>query len=406
MTVRLYYDDAYQTTFESRVVEKRQGKNRLGIVLEETLFYPERGGQPYDLGALNQIPVYAVEEDETSTVVHWIPKDAALLDSNVRGQIDWKRRFDHMQQHTGQHILSQAFVKTLGADTVGFHLSAAYSTIDLNTDTLTSAELAQAELLANQIIFENRPVLTYFADEAQVKTLPLRKPPSVSGAIRIVNIQDFDWSACGGTHVAQTGAVGIIKVVRQEHRGSETRLTFLCGSRALTHYESLHSLTDNLARLFSVGIEDLPASVERLQAQAQAERKQKEEMLQQLLDLEGQALEDKSRAVGSISLVAQLFESRTQDEVRQLARRLIASPGTVALLGTLPPPGSDQTPRKGQLVFARSEDVDHNMRELLQRVCKVTGGGGGGSPELAQGGGIPENMLERALAQAEEWLRS
>ena len=404
MTKRLYHDSAYHTTFESQIVDRKEAEDRLGIVLEETLFYPDCGGQPHDLGALNGIPLLAVEEDEKDTIVHWFPSEAQLPDDKIHGEIDWVRRFDHMQQHTGQHILSQAFVQTLDKDTVGFHLSAAYSTIDLNTDSLTPEQLAHAETLANQIVYENRQVLTSFVDDVQVKELPLRKAPSVSGTIRIVNIEGFNWSACGGTHVARTGAVGIIKVVRLEHRGSETRITFLCGKRALAHYDSLTKLTDNLARQFSVGVDELLDSIERLQNLARTDRKKKEDLQQQLLDLEAQALRTRRRKTGAISLVTQVFEGRTQDEVREIAKRLVSEPATIALLGILPATDKSQVERKARVVFARSDDIDQNMRELLNTVCQLVSGGGGGSPDLAQGGGIPETRLDEAIAQAVEWL--
>jgi alanyl-tRNA synthetase len=399
MTERLYHSDPYCTTFDAQVMEKQPHNDRLAVVLDRTAFYPTRGGQPHDTGTLNGAQVVeVVEREHNGTVVHLLPTQSRLPDGEVRGEIDWSRRFDHMQQHTGQHILSQAFVQIADADTVGFHMSHSYSTIDLNRETLSDEDKTRAETLANQIVFDDRPVSSNLVTLEEARQLPLRKPPALKGAIRIVQVEGFDWSACGGTHVARTGAVGIIKVVRSERCRPETRLTFLCGQRALAHYAALNRMTSDMGRRLTVAVEDLPATIERLQSEAQSNRKEKEHLHQSLLDHEAAALATGSQPVGYVSVVCHVFEGRAFDDVRQLASRIASQPGHIALLGL--------RGKKAQIVFARAPELDYDMRRLLQETCRLVGGGGGGSPDMAQGGGCDPARLEESLQHAIELLRS
>jgi alanyl-tRNA synthetase len=398
MTERLYYTDAYCVRFEARLIATEQMADRLAVVLDRSAFYPTGGGQPHDTGTLAGWPVLEVIEREADgAVLHLLPAEATLRSDQVTGEIDWPRRFDHMQQHTGQHILSQAFVQVANADTVGFHMSSDYSTIDVNSNALSEADIARAEALANQIVFEDRPVFARLVTAAEAATLPLRKPPAVQGAIRIVQVEGFDWSACGGTHVARSGAVGLIKIVRQERRGAETRLTFLCGRRALEHYHTLLTLTGELARSLSVGVDELPRTLERMQAEARAAHKERELLRNSLLDYEAEALANRSQAVGRLRVVSHIFDGRSVDEARQLASRIAARPDHVALLGV--------RDAKAQLIFACAPGLSCDMRALLGQVCQAVGGRGGGGPTLAQGGGADPARLDEALGLASELLR-
>ena len=400
MTERLYYLDSYRRAFEARVIELLPLSHAVHVVLDRTAFYPSGGGQPHDTGTLNGIPVVGVaEREQDQAILHVVSlqaEDELRPGDQAQGQVDWARRFDHMQQHTGQHILSQAFVQTVGADTVGFHLSTDYSTIDLNRDALGEGDLMRAEALANQIIFEDRPVVARFLEPEEVRALPLRKAPPARERVRVVQVEDFDWSACGGTHVARTGEIGLIKIVRNERRGAETRITFLCGRRAMTHYRMLHSLTRDLALQLSVGVEELPQTIERLQTEARAARKERDRLHELLLDQEAGALIHGAQTTGMVQLVHHIFEMRDVDELRRLAGRLVSQPGMVALLGMRGP--------KAQLVFARSADLDYDMRPLLQAACRRLGGGGGGSPEMAQGGGPQPEYIDEALQHATHLL--
>ena len=443
MTERLYYRDTACAAFHAHVIETYPSGDRLAVVLERTAFYPAGGGQPHDTGTIAGFPVLeVVEREPDQAVVHLLPPESVLPAGEVEARIDWARRFDHMQQHTGQHILSQAFAQLYDADTVGFHMSQAYSTIDLkrplappaeapsrstavrseaaNTgDTpspLGEDEIARGESLANQVVFEDRPVDCSFVTAEEARRLPLRKPPAVQGPIRIVQVEGFDWSACGGTHVARTGAVGIIKVVRVERRGPETRLTFLCGGHALAHYAALNTLTGDLARRLTVAVEDLPATAERMQNEARTERRERERLQEALVDFEAAALAAEHQRVGQAAVVAHVFVGRAPQEVRRLASRIVSRPGTVALLGILPPvdnmglasaAGQEGVKEgKAHLLFARSADLPHDMRSLLQHTCRLVGGGGGGSPEMVQGGGCDPARLGEAIEYARSLLTS
>jgi alanyl-tRNA synthetase len=403
MTERLYYSDSYCTTFSARVSECLVLNGSKAVALDRTAFYPTSGGQPHDMGTLNGIPVVDVtEREEDGIVIHVLSssvesEDVLRPDDQVQGVIDWPRRFDYMQQHTGQHVLSQAFVQTVDADTVGFHLSDDYSTIDLNCDTLTDEDVSRAETLANRIVFDDRPVAAQFVEPEEAAALPLRKAPPAKNAIRIVQVEGFDWSACGGTHVARTGEIGLIKVVRIERRGTETRVTFLCGQRALTHYHMLNTLTRDLALHLTVGVEELPHAIERLQIEARTARKERDRLHELLLDHEAVALIASAQVIGPVSVVREVFKTREVEEVRRLATRIASQPGHVALLAV--------EGAKAQLIFARSTDLTYDMRPLLQGACRQVGGGGGGGPDLAQGGGPHPDRIDEALQHATDVLR-
>jgi alanyl-tRNA synthetase len=399
VTERLYHLDPYCTSFRARVIQTQTLGEHLAVVLDRSAFYPASGGQPHDTGTLAGLPVLDVVERESDAApLHLLAGGSTCPSGEVEGEVDWARRFDHMQQHTGQHILSQAFAQLCDADTVGFHLSGTYSTIDLNRGALTQDEIARAEMLANQVVFENRPVSCSFVTTEQAAQLPLRKPPAVQGAIRIVQVEDFDWSACGGTHVGDTGAVGIIKVVHVERRGAEARLTFLCGGRALAHYGTLHAMTGDIARRLTVAVEELPQVLDRLQEESRRERKERERLQEMLVDYEAAALAADAQRVGATAVVVRTFAGRTPNDVRRLASRIVSAPGRVALLGLSPDAGQGGTRGgKAHLIFARSADLPHDMRGLLQQACRLVGGGGGGSPDLAQGGGCEPTRLEEAL---------
>jgi alanyl-tRNA synthetase len=399
VTERLYYADPYLTVFRARLLTVEEPGDCVAAILDRSAFYPTSGGQPHDTGTLAGQPVVEVRERETDgAIVHCLPAGSVLPSDEVEGRVDWPRRFDHMQQHTGQHILSQAFAQLYDADTVGFHLSQTYSTIDLNRSTLSEDDIGRGEALANQIVFEDRPVTWQFVTAEEARRLPLRKPPAVREDIRVVQIEGFDWSACGGTHVARTGSVGLIKVVRTERRGQELRLTFLCGGRALAHYDRLNQLTDGLARRLTVSVEDLTQTVERLQAEAHQEHKERLRLEEALVDYEAAALAVEAQTVGSLRVVVRAFDGRDPQAVRRLAGRIASRPGHIALLGSRPhaePTGGK--PGKAHLIFARAADLPHDLRPLLQAVCRRVGGGGGGSPDLVQGGGCDPARVDEGL---------
>jgi len=397
VAARLYYADAYLRAFDARVIERLTWDGRPAVVLERTAFYPTSGGQPNDTGSLDGVQVVdVVEREADGAVVHILADE--LPGDTVHGEINWVRRFDHMQQHTGQHILSQAFTIALEADTVGFHLGGEVSTIDLNRAPLSEDQLNQVEGLANEVVFSNKLVDARFVDRRELEKLPLRKPPQVTGPIRIVEVAGFDWSPCGGTHCQRTGEVGIIKVVRAERRGAETRVHFLCGERALADYRRKNRLVLDLAARFSVGDWELADAVERLSEEARTYHKQVRALQEQLLDYEAAALIAGAEKLAGAWVVRRTYTDRSVDEIRHLAQRLTAEPGVIALLG------QGSAGEKVQLVFARSADLTYDMNALLRAACQVIGGSGGGRPNFAQGGGPDGARVEEALTVAWEQI--
>jgi alanyl-tRNA synthetase len=398
MTERLYYLDAYLRIFEARVIDRVEVDGRPAVILDRTAFYPEGGGQPADRGTLNDVAVIDVQTREADDeVLHILA--APLTDTVVSGMVDAARRFDLMQQHTGQHILSQAFIHTVNAETVSFHLNpdpnGGALTIDLNTTALTPPEIDRAEDFANSIVYENRPVIARFVSDEELQALPLRKPPKVEQAIRIVEVQGFDWSACGGTHVARTGEVGVIKIVKVERRGAETRAEFRCGQRALIDYRRKHQLISQAASDLSIGFWEIDQAIGRLQAEAKAARKQLAEADARLQQYEARELLNSIEPRGDFGLITQTWSNRDAAHLKRMASLLIAQPATVALLGA--------TGQSLSLVFARSKDLSIDLAALLKAAAARLGGKGGGSPDFAQAGGPA--VSEEQLTEVLRWAR-
>jgi alanyl-tRNA synthetase len=399
MTERLYYEDPTLTRFSARVTERLRWEEQPAVVLDRSAFYPNAGGQPHDAGLLRDLDsshtvsvVDVVEREADGAVIHVLSE--WLEAAEVEGQIDWDRRFDMMQQHTGQHILSAAFLERLEANTVGFHLSDEYSTIDLDRAPLSAEDLASVETCANSIVFENRPTIARFVPDEEVPTLPLRKPLAHEGPVRIVEIPDFDCSACGGTHVRATGEVGLIKITRSERRGEETRVEFLCGRRALADYQAKNSLVMSLAREFTVGYWEIADLVHRLADELKEVRRELRQTRDELLDAEASVLWHQAVTVKGAQVVQAHLMGRAPDDLKHLAQRLILQPKTAVLLA------AGEAGQPGFFTFARSADLDVNMGMLVRQACEIAGGRGGGRPEFAQGGGPQGDRVAQALSEA------
>jgi len=387
VTIRLYYEDAYRTEFDAQVLRSVPGdRDTTGVILDRTCFYPASGGQPCDHGTLDGESVFDVSEED-GDIIHWIA--GKLGAPSFHGRITWPRRFDHMQQHTGQHILSQAFLKLLGAQTVGFHLGEESSTIDIDHPISDIAEAEAVEDLANGIVFENRPVLTQFVEPSELAKFRLRKPPSVQHQIRIVEIEGFDCSACGGTHCTRTGEVGPIAIRKWEQRGQETRIEFLCGWRALHDYHWKTATVNELALTFSVKDKELPIAVHRLIQQASDHRRTVKHLQDKLFAAEAARMLGEAPLWDDTRIVVRAFAGRDPQEIRRLARLLTEGQKTIALLGV--------SGKQARLFFACTDDLAIDLADLLKNTCVSFGGGGGGQPRLAQGGGFPGEKVSEAL---------
>lgn len=384
MTERLYYQDAYCTSFSSSVIERMSREGHPAVVLDRTAFYPTSGGQPADRGTLDGIEVLdVIVREEDSAIIHVLERD--LTASTVQGEVEWPRRFDHMQQHTGQHVLSAAFEQLLDADTVGFHLGADLSTVDINIARLEPAAVAPVETLVNQVIWEDRPVSMRLVGPDELAALPLRRPPAVVGQVRIVDITSpaarpgpsFDVNPCGGTHVARTGEIGLIKVLRLEYRGDETRVEFLCGERALHDYQEKHVLVTRLAGSLTVGHWELDQAIARMQSESKQLRRRLKQAAKRLEQVEAAELAEAAIPQGPLRVVWRVWQHREPGELRALAQALARHTGVVALLAST----GDRT----HVCVSRAEGLDLDAAVLLRNACAQLGGKGGGQAHLAQG---------------------
>ena len=388
-TRKLFHEDAYRTEFRAQVLSCTPTDEGCEVILDQTCFYAESGGQPSDGGVLGGQPVLAVREREDGEIIHLVENPVS---GEVSGQVDWARRLDLTEQHTGQHLLSAAFEHLFSAETVGWHLGAEGITVDLAMESLDAGQAEQIERACNQIIREARPVVTHVTDSEHLGAFPLRKQPTVSGEIRIVEIDGYDWVACAGTHLRSTAELGLLKIKTWERYKKSVRVTFLAGGRALSDYLALDRLTRDLCRSLSIGVNDLPRWVDRNQEELGSLRKRVKTLQEQLLEHEADGLVAGARRVGQARVVCRVFAARPFEELKLLAGKVAAQPGCIALFGTrgaLP-----------QIILHRSVDLRLDVGQVIRQVLPLIDGKGGGSPLQAQGGGSRPERLEEALDQA------
>jgi alanyl-tRNA synthetase len=395
-TERLYFRDSNLLEFSAKVVAINPTERGDCVVVDKTAFYPTGGGQPNDTGILGGTRVVDVFEDETGAIYHVVePPGSLVLGQEVIGAVDRARRLDHLQQHSGQHILSQAFVQTCGAETRSFHLGSRTSTIDIELQTPTEELMRAAEDHANDIVLEDRPMRVHLVNEEEAARLPLRKESAVRGNIRVIEIEDFDWSPCGGTHAARTGQVGLIAIRSHERAKKMTRVEFVCGSRALNEYRLANDAALAVARLFSADRDSSPELVARAIQENKALKRRVRELLELATRAEAAEMLKEAPSLRGFKLVQAVFEGRDVEEIRMLAHKIIQQEASVALLAT-------RDAQSARLVFARSESAQHNMGELLAEACETLGGRGGGKPDLAQGGGPGVERVSEVIRTAAE----
>jgi len=398
MSERLYYHDSYRTLFDAQVVEYVRNNDSLAVVLDGSYFYPTSGGQPCDKGTLNGVQVVDVSiRAKDGAVLHLLADE--IWDDRVQGKIDWLCRFDHMQQHTGQHILSAIFLKVARAETIGFHLGRELSTIDLNSKSLSAPQIEKVEELANQVIFSNRQVRSAILTPEQIAKLPLRKAPQVNGPVRIVEIERLEITTCGGTHVSHTGEIGIIKITRLENRPRGLRVEFRCGRRALVDYRFKNNMITKIANNLTTGLGEVDQAVNRLRQEVKSLRGQLRQADAHLLEFEARTLLHSAEEHNKLRVVSAVFTGRERRDINWIAKTLTGQPGVVALLGL--------AGEKSHILFARSPDVNRDMRTALKTALRVLGStAGGGRAELAQGGGpaADEKRVEQAIDRAKRLL--
>jgi len=377
MTERLYYSDPYLREFDATLLDTTSYEGQTALVLDRTAFYPTSGGQPFDVGVFGDVRVIDVVDAEDGRILHVV--DRAPSTTTLHGRIDWTRRFDHMQQHTGQHVLSAAFDHLFRVRTESFHLGVEYSTIDLARE-VSPKEIAKAEEEANRVVWEDRRVAIRFVQADEAAGLGLRKETKREGTVRLIDVEDFDLSACGGTHVARTGAIGIIAVSGMEKVRGGTRVTFLCGSRALTGFRALREAVSGSVRVLSVTPAELPAAIEKMQLEAKELRRQAKDLQGKVAVQEADALADAATDVAGARVVAASLAGWDAGGLKIIASRIVERPAHVVVLVSEPPPSA--------IVIARSSDVAVDAGGLLKELLSRHGGKGGGRAELAQGGGV------------------
>lgn len=390
-TRRLYFDDAYLTEFEAEVIDRLIVENQPALVLDQTCFYPESGGQPWDKGTIDGVEVIKVVEDG-ERIVHVLARDVAA--ARVKGWIDWATRFDHMQQHSGQHLLSQAFFELLRGETKSFHLGADVSTLEIGLAKAAEEDIERVERRANEVAFENREIKTYFVPEEKIAEIPLRRPPKVSGLIRVVEADKFDYSACGGTHCRRTGEIGIIKITKSERIRGNLRFEFVCGGRALRDYALKNRVVRHLVNQFNVKEADVAASVAKLTEEMKAVKKQARKSEEALAVFEAQ--EFIKRAEGKI--IQQIFPEKSPEGARFLALNIIRQGELVCLFGAM-------SESRSHVILACSESLKLDMRRLVPVVSPLINGRGGGGPTLVEIAGDPAADLTAALHRAADFLK-
>ena len=392
MTDRLYYDQSYLTAFDAVVTAVRPLDAGCAVALDRSAFYPTSGGQPFDTGTLNGLRVTDVNVDAAGEVWHSV-EGALSPGDRVHGEIDWARRFDHMQQHAGEHMIAGSVWRQFGGVTIGLHLGAAFSTIDVTMPRgethLTPEQIRLIEDDVNAQIQRDVPIRCWFPEEAELRALPLRKPPTVSEHVRIVAIGDCEMVACGGTHPSSAGQIALVKIIDARPSKGKVRLAFVCGMRAVRDYQEKYDACTRAAALLSAKPEQLPEGVARLNdavaaLEHQISLMQQAEALQQV-----DALRQQAEDIGGVRVTVARLGPLGMDGLRRLAAALIEDESAVALLASEKEDGWN-------LVFARGAAVTRDMGRLLREAAAQCGGKGGGKPDFAQGSSADAAVLDAA----------
>jgi alanyl-tRNA synthetase len=394
-TERLYYTDSALREFDARVLEAKEGSEGCRVYLDRTAFYPASGGQPSDWGTLDGMKVLDLI-DEGAGVAHILERDPAS--PAVHGAVDWQRRFDHMQQHTGQHILSAAVEATARLKTVSFHMGEEASSIDLDSDRVSQRQIEEAESLANQVVFEDRLVHVFFRQAEETQHMDLRKPTAREGEVRLVQVENFDLSACGGTHVSRTGAIGLILVRKIERVRQQTRLEFLCGGRCLRAARADFRLLTEAGLVLSAAPAQVPELVKKQAGEMREALKTNEDLTRRVAQYRASELWLSAPESGGRRIVRQIFEAAEKLEAKMIAQAAGALDSCVFLVGIRGKPAT--------FYFAQSAGGVADMGALVKKTCATFSGKGGGTRDFAQGGGMDEAKMEEALKYAENALNS
>jgi alanyl-tRNA synthetase len=391
MTERLYYRDSFLREFDAQVISCEPEVNRWKIVLDRTAFYPTSGGQPHDTGKIGDVEIVEVADAEDHKVVHYASAEIAV--GPVRGQIDWARRLDHMQQHTGQHLLSAAFIELFQFPTVSFHLGPEMSTIDLEAPLLTARHLEQAERRTNEIILEDRVVSIRFGTAEELAEAGIRKKVEREGILRAIEVEGFDRQPCGGTHLARTGQAGLLLVRKLERRRDSWRLEFVCGYRALATARGDYATLGKAAELLSCGMPEVPAVLAKILEERRAQHATVKRLEERLAEHEARELVAASpaSAPGGVRKIVVALDGASAAYLALVAAKMAAEADVVVLLASR---------ATGHVVFAQSKGGARDMGSLLRTTLGEFGGKGGGAKDFAQGSLPDASRIDAFLARA------
>jgi alanyl-tRNA synthetase len=397
MTDQLYFDAPLTLEFTAQVTESRPlDGGRFGLVLPRTYFYPTSGGQEHDTGSIGEARVLDVYK-ENGDIVH--VTDKTLAPGDYPARIDRERRIRAMQHHTAQHILSASFLEVANIDSLSANINGDNpSTIDLEVGEVAPEILHRAEAFANNIFFENRPVKSYHVTQDEIARLPVRKPPKVSGLIRVVEVDGFDYTPCGGTHCPNTGMVGLLKIVKTERVNQKLRVHFVAGYQALDYFNAYQDVVQGVAALLETGLDGIPTVLERKLDQLKAAQAELETLHARLLAAEADQLAASAQRVGSLRLVTALFRDRSAADLRNLGMKLRNVPTLVAVLAAY-------DGQKLSMVVACAKDSGVDARDLLKGHLAPLSGRGGGDTSLAQGGGVADaNAIDDLFKDTKNYL--
>ena len=385
MQPRLYYEDAYRTHFSARVTNKGEENGVPFVALNQTAFYPTGGGQPHDTGTLNDIPVINVEETDEGEIRHYL--EQPLETDEVVGIVDWDRRFDLMQQHSAQHLITAFFQDYYGFETDSFHLGEEIVTIDLNTPELSKEVIQRVEDQANTAIMRNIPIEARWMKQEQLERYPLRKPIEHDGPIRLVIIPEVDYNGCGGTHPRSTGEVHMVKIIGTERVKKKTRVSFVAGERARRYFDQQNCRVRTYARQLKTSEDRIEGKIERLLE----EKKQLAEEVRAYKTYYFEKEAERLAAEAKDHIIAQSFTNETIQELQTFANIIVERfPQMIVLFTT-------QNDDIVQLVAARDKKGTLNLRDVAKEIFAYFGGRGGGSPHFIQGGGETEKKATDVL---------
>ena len=398
MTEKLYLEDPYTVEFTANIIKTFPFKQGFGIVLDKTYFHPEGGGQPNDQGTLNNLPILGLVETDNGDIIHIVE---SKLSDVAFGKVDWDTRLDYMQQHTGQHILSQAVLRISHAPTVGWRLTNPYPNIDIECTDLSIDDIRAIENLANRIIFENRDVKAYYIkDQDLINKLPLRKQPDAryigERGIRIVEVSEFEYIPCGGTHCSKTGEVGLITIRDWNRKGDYWHMEFSCGGRVLADYHQKRITLRTLRNVLGAPEEQLSEKAKDVLMEMERLKIAVEDSQRLMIDYEANDLRSNAPVQGNrrISLVKKIFESGDIHRLKNLALKIVSNSNCFVVFGL--------EDINSSIIISRSENLAFDVSSLIKKICTEYGGRGGGGQKFAQAGGFMKSKLAEAVDYIEK----